>query len=486
MSAEFIKGDFMAVTARSLSEATCRKYGYSIGTDKSGRKCQIADYRDSDGIIVAQKLRYADKTFSVVGAGKKLPLFGQNLWAAGGKRLVITEGEIDALSVAQALGLSWPAVSIPNGADGAKRSVQHAYEYIESFEEVVFMFDMDEPGRAAALECAQILSPGKAKIAELPRKDANEMLKAGEVKALVSAVYQARVYRPDGIVSLDEIEERVLSTATMGAPWPFDGLTEATFGRQIGDVIGLGAGTGVGKTDLVTQVIMNDVMHLGKTCGVLYLEQGVGETGRRIAGKLAGKVFHVPDGSWTQAELVAAWGALKATGRLHLYDSFGAMDWATIKAKILYMIHSLGCEHIFLDHLTALAAAAEDERTALEKIMSEIASIAKDRCVFHYVSHLATPEGKSHEEGGRVSIRHFKGSRSIGFWSHQLYGLERNQQADTPEERSTTYLRCLKDRLTGRGTGKVFELKYDHATGLLSEHGEVEKLKEALDGNTDF
>ena len=38
--------------------------------------------------------------------------------------------------------------------------------------QVVLMFDMDEPGREAAAECAPLFSPGKCAIAELPVKDA--------------------------------------------------------------------------------------------------------------------------------------------------------------------------------------------------------------------------------------------------------------------------------------------------------------------------
>src|SRR5690606_11763508 len=81
----------------------------------------------------------------------------------------------------------------------------------------------------------------------------------------------------------------------------------------------------------------------------------------------------------------------------------------------------------------------------------------------------ATPEGKPHEEGGRVMIRHFKGSRSIGFWSHYMFGLERNQQADDPVERTTTTFRILKDRHTGRATGQTFFLGYDPKEGMLFE-----------------
>jgi twinkle protein len=58
---------------------------------------------------------------------------------------VVTEGEIDAMSVSQAFGNRWPAVSLPNGAQSAKKAIQRSLEYLTSFDEVVLAFDMDEP-----------------------------------------------------------------------------------------------------------------------------------------------------------------------------------------------------------------------------------------------------------------------------------------------------------------------------------------------------
>jgi twinkle protein len=54
--------------------------------------------------------------------------------------------------------------------------------------------------------------------------------------------------------------------------------------------------------------------------------------------------------------------------------------------------------------------------------MKEMAALANElQIIILFVSHLTTPEGKPHEEGGRVTIRHFKGSRAIGFWSHFMF-----------------------------------------------------------------
>lgn len=451
---------------RCLSEEICRKFGYGIAVDKNGKTVQVAQYRDEHGQVVAQKVRTAGKKFSILGDAKAMRLFGQHLWKAGGRRVVVTEGEIDALSVAAATGATWPVVSLPNGAQSARKAIAGQLEWLESFELVVLAFDMDDPGRGAAAECVELFSPGKCAVAELPRKDANEMLVAGEVRELSTLLWQARTFRPDGIVSLEDIEARVLCDPPKGHPWFIPGLTTMTFGRRTGELIGIGAGTGVGKTDLITQQIAYDVFELGLTVGTLFLEQSVGETGRRVAGKVAGKRLHVPDGSWVQEELVAAWGKLKASGKLHLYDSFGAMDWETIKAKVRYMVTALGCQIIYLDHLTALAAAEDDERKALEKILAECASLAQELdFVFVFISHLATPEGKPHEEGGRVTIKNFKGSRAIGFWSHVLIGLERDSQK--PEDPTT--LRVLKERFSGNSTGWTTGLSYDRATGLLHE-----------------
>jgi twinkle protein len=63
-------------------------------------------------------------------------------------------------------------------------------------------------------------------------------------------------------------------------------------------------------------------------------------------------------------------------------------------------------------------------------------------------------------------MKQFQGSRAIGFWSHFMFGMERNQQADDEVERTTTTFRVLKDRYTGRATGATFPLSYERDTGI--------------------
>lgn len=460
-----ITGDYKPLLKRGISEETCRKFGYQVGEYK-GKVVQIAPYHDETGSIIAQKVRFADKGFTVAGDSKAISscLFGSHLWSSG-KKIVVTEGEIDAMSVSQVQGNKWPVVSIPNGAQGAKKSLSKSLEYLSGFEEVILMFDMDEPGREAAAECAELFAPGQCKIATLPLKDPNELLQAGRGEEIIRAIWNAKSYRPDGLVNVIDLREEMKKPTEMGLPWFLEELTKLTYGRRYGEVYGFGAGTGVGKTDLLTQQIAYDITTLHQRVGTIFLEQKPTETGKRIAGKIASRRFHVPESGWTVDELDQAVERLGDS--LTLYDSFGQTEWDVVKGKIRFMAND-GIKLIYIDHLTAMADTA-DEKGSLEQIMKEMAGLAQELgIIIHFVSHLATPEGKPHEEGGRVSIRHFKGSRAIGFWSYFMFGLERDQQAEDPVVRMTTTLRILKDRYTGQATGECIYLGYDRDSGLLS------------------
>jgi len=83
--------------------------------------------------------------------------------------------------------------------------------------------------------------------------------------------------------------------------------------------------------------------------------------------------------------------------------------------------------------------------------------------------HDGIPCRTCREEGGRVTIKQFRGSRGICQWSSFMFALERDQQSDDPAERCKTTFRILKDRYTGRSTGSTFGLTYDRTTGRLNE-----------------
>ncbi len=462
-------GEATALPTRGITLETCDKWGYTKSL-YNGADCYLATYRDLNGRPIAQKVRLQGKEFKFLGDAKNCGLYGMHLWKDGGRMVVVTEGEIDALSVSQLQGNKWPVVSLPKGAAAAKKDIKANLLWLLGFETVVLMFDNDEPGRTAAESCAQLFPIGQAKIARLPLKDASEMLVANRGKECIDAIWQAKEYRPDGIITLDELEEELMKPVEVGSPWPWESLTKLTYGRRPCEVYCLGAGTGVGKTDVFTQIIAQTVTQLKEKCGVIYLEQPPAETVRRIAGKVAKRRFHIPDAQWSRDEFIKIYHSLRDTKLLYMYDHFGSTEWDIIKLRIRYMVTSLGCKHIFLDHLTALAAHAVDERRTLEGLMADVAGMAQElKFCFYVISHLATPDGVPHEEGGRVMVRHFKGSRSIGQWSHFMFGLERDQQADNHTTRHTTTFRILKDRVSGQATGQKMYLMYDADSGDLIE-----------------
>lgn len=481
---------YRSLPDRQLSQVTVEKFGVGIGTDAKGRPVLVAPYYDAAGKLVAQKIRTRDKQFYLIGSLKDALPFGARAFPKTGKKIVVTEGEIDALSMSQAQGNKWPTVSIGCGAGPQIRKyMANHLEYFKGFEEVVLMFDMDEPGRKAAEDAAAVLGP-RAKIASLPLKDASDMLVAGRVEELVNAMWRAEVWKPEGIVAMSDLLDECLKPPEMGLSWPFETLTKLTYGVRTGELYALGAGTGIGKTDFMTQTVSHFVDVHGKSVGYFALEQTPKETALRIGGKFLHRPLHLPDVERTDDEVREAFRV--ADEKVFLYDSFGANDWYSIRDKMEYLYHSFGVQYFFLDHITALAAAIDaDERKGLDKIMESMGSFVKKIPVaIIFISHLATPEGRPHEEGGRVMIRHFRGSRAIGFWAHFMFGLERNQQAEDPQERSLTTFRVLKDRYTGKSVGETFYFTYNFETGMLSESDGLAKSfgfdDEATAGDSQF
>lgn len=465
-----LEGVPVALERRGLTLETTKRWAY-LTTKYKGEPVQVAQYRDPEtGAVVAQKVRFRNKDFIVLGDKKGMGLYGRHLWRDGGKRIIITEGEIDAMTVDQVMNYRWPVVSIPNGAQSARKVLAKNLDWLNKFDQVVLCFDNDDEGRAAIEKCAGLFPPGKAAVVTLPLKDANEMLQARKVKELVNALWEAREYRPDGIVTITDIKDKVLTPPEVGLPWFLPTLTKHTYGRRTGECVAVGAGTGIGKSDFIAEQVKYDLIDLKQPVAVFLFEQTPAESAKIIASKIANKRFYIPDAGWTQDELKETVEQL-AQSRLYLYDHFGVTDWDVIRERIRFLAHSEGVKLFYLDHLTALATGqGDDERVELERIMAEIGSLVKELDIWMlFVSHLATPDGTPHEEGGRVMIRHFKGSRAIGFWSHVMLGMERDQQAADDEDRRTTTIRILKERLTGLATGQTMDVIYNPITGRLTE-----------------
>lgn len=482
-----LSGDPMPLKGRGIHLDTCAHLGYFWSTYAKERgmapePVQVANVRDASGVLVGQKIRFKDKEFRSTGRPQDA-LFGMHKFS-GGLRLVITEGEMDALTVSQIGGNKYPTVSVPTGAKGAVKVIAKHLDWLDNFKEIVLFFDNDKDGRNAVAEVANILPASKVKIASMGQyKDANEALMDNNPKAVLDAIFNAEAYKPDGLLTISDVREKALTPVEMGIPWFLPTLTVKTYGRRTGELVFLGAGTGVGKTDFLTQSMEYDAGELGEKVAGFLLEQDPVDTYKRVAGKRDRVLYHVPDGVDRTEALNKAFDSPSITN-LTLYDSWGVSDWDSIKSKINYLV-TQGYRLFYVDHLTALATGSEnrDEKTELERVTAEMASLCKKHDIWMLVvSHLTTPENGSHEEGARVKIRHFKGSRAIGFWGHFMFGIERNQQSDDEDEKNTALFRVLKDRFTGQSTGLTIPIGYDAETGRQFERADTD-APTSSDGN---
>lgn len=469
-------GTVEALSARRISEDTCRKWGYQVGK-LSGRNAQFAVYRDDAGVPVATKVRYPDKSFVFLGDTKKAGLYGKWLWNGGGKMLVITEGEIDALSVSEAQGNKYPVVSVKTGAKGALKDIKKDYEWVCSFDKVILWFDNDEPGKEAAIACAEALPPGKAHIVKADLKDANEYLKAGRSGDIINLVWRAEAYRPDGIVGGADLWEAVrVEDTTRSIAYPFAGLNSILKGLREGELVTVTAGTGVGKSafvrELAYHLAMTEEEGKRENIGLIFLEESVKRTALGLMALHLNKPIHINRDGVSEEELKEAFSATVGREGVYFYDHFGSTEIDNLLNRIRYLAKGCDCKWIILDHLSIVVSGLEvqDERRAIDEAMTRLRTLVQETGVgLILVSHLRRPSGdKGHEQGGEVSLNQLRGSHAIAQLSDAVISLERNQQAEDEEDRNKTLVRVLKNRFTGE-TGPASMLSYSPQTGRLTE-----------------
>ena len=467
----FIDGEVTGLSKRQITEDTCKKWDYRVG-HYFGRPVQVANYKDNEGSVVAQKIRFANKDFKIIGDSSSMGLFGMHLWKGSYKMVVVTEGELDALSVSQLQQHKWPVVSVPNGAQSAAKSVAKSLEWLEQFETVVFMFDNDEPGIKAAGECASLMSPRKAKIASLPLKDANDMLVANRGGEVIEAMWRAKEYRPDGIVGGTDLWDYITKVDSSEAiSYPFDGLTKMTHGMRKGELVTITAGSGIGKSQICRE-ICHWMLTNGQAVGYIALEESVRRTALGILGIEMSVPLHLKLKEVPEEEVKKAYDSCLSTGKFFTYDHFGSLDSDNLINRIRYMVKGCGCGWIILDHLSIVVSGMGegDERRLIDNTMTRLRSIVEELKIgLVLVSHLKRPEGRGHEEGAATSLSQLRGSAGIAQLSDIVLGLERNQQDES--QKNITLVRVLKNRYTGE-CGLACRLEYNQVTGRLKDSGQ--------------
>ncbi|MBR54411.1 hypothetical protein CMK19_11680 [Candidatus Poribacteria bacterium] len=458
-----LKGSAERLHKRKISEKT-NKF-YQIYRDGDTLRFP---YYDESGILQGVKIKTKQKDFRYEGVPTNT-LFGQHRFPSSGKRIVVTEGELDAASCYEAMG-GWPMVSLPHGAASAKKDIQKQIPLFQGYEEIVLFFDGDDPGRKATEQVASVLPPGKVKIATLQGfKDPSEALQADDAEAIRKAIWDAKPYRPDGIVDGKTLLTTVTTPqAPFDHEYPFQGLNEKLHGIRYGELVTFTAGSGSGKTSIMRHIAA-DLLSKGESVGILELEASNRRTALGLMSTAVGKNLQI--GEHTEEELTEAFSKSIDKWNLFLFDGFGSFEPDLIYNRIEYMATGLECKVIFLDHLSILLSGLDgDERRMIDTTMTKLRSLVERTGVALFlVSHLRRSgnDRTSHEEGGRVSLSSLRGSHSIAQISDSVVALEVDQQSDS--DRKLTTVRTLKNRYSGE-VGVSCRLSYDLNTCRFIEH----------------
>lgn len=437
------------------------------------------------GVAEAHYYPYGEKGWQVRALPKKFywhtavedPLFGRELFNGGGKRIVITEGVIDCLSVAEAhysrYQRFYPVVAVPSAT--TLEGVFKNLSWIRSFQEIVLMLDDDEEGHTATEKILKALNYVKVKVAKLSEKDPNKMLMTHGPESIMTVIYEAESRTPSGIIAPNKLKEAMFAfNKKPSTPYPpeFEGLNEKLEGMRSGEISLIISGTGCGKSTLQREIIYHLLKTTEEKVGLLALEEDPGPIAQKMVGlHLSVNLAH----NKVEDEILdKGFDEILETGRLLLLDHQGAINDNTVMDHLEYMA-LVGCKFIFIDHLTILVSEGTEDlkgNEAQDKVMNDLLKLVK-RYPVHIglVSHLRkspSQNSKSFEQGIMPTLDDIKGSGSVKQISFDIIATSRNLTAEDPLEVCRTEIAVLKGRTKGL-TGRVAPLYYNIKTGRLGK-----------------
>ena len=464
-------GTIAAIQDRRISMETCKRYGVTVesGADGSLSKHHYPYHSQEGTTVVGTKVRnVATKDFYATGDLGTAGLFGQQSFASGGKYITITEGEIDAMAAYEMNG-GFPAVSIRSGANSAVKDIKASLEYLETFDNVVICFDNDEAGIKAANDVLPLFSPRKAKVCTLPLKDAGDMLKANKVREFTKCFWDAKAFKPEGVVSLgdSDVWDKFLKRGTEEVtplPASFGSLNAMMNGGiAAGEVTVIGALTSIGKTTMVYNLVHGMYTESAKKIGCVFLEADVGETVEKLLSVYMGtNIADVPNESRDYNLYHEKYDEMAQSDKLHILDHQGALEADELFAKMQYLVKGLDCDVIILDPLQA--AVTSNENGTIDAFMDKCLKLAKNTGVsIIIVSHMRKPHAKDAHDVGEYDL---KGSGSINQIAFNTILLSRDKMTDDDYARNCTQVQLVKCRRTGR-TGVAGWLFYESNTSRL-------------------
>ena len=374
-----------------------------------------------DGTLVLAKGRKAaDGEKPIPTAAGCMPiLFGWQAMPANARTIIITEGEIDALSWA---GYGHWAVSVPfGGGKGEKQAwIENEFDRLLVFDRVYLSLDMDGPGQEAADEIAARLGRHRCVRVSLPFKDANACLVNGISAAdMQRALDDAAHLDPEGLRRPSDYTERVAKLfwpepdERQGYTVPY-GKLDGKLLFVPGDMTLWTGASGAGKSQVTCDCVPHWIKQGARIC-IASFEMPPARTLKRIV-KQAGNVDRPP------LPYLDSIMAFLDQGLL-IYEKVGKSGVGPLLEIFDYARAKYGCDMFVIDSLLRLGIASDDY-AGQEKAVYDIV----DWTVLHNVhTHLVAHARKGEKGGGPPEIEDVKGASEIGSNAANILTFWRNR-----------------------------------------------------------
>lgn len=479
---------------KKLRAQFLKSFGVKVGLSEQDGKTPILIYYPyrKEGKLVAYKVKLIPqegqkKRIWAIGDMKDVEPFGwREALARGGKRLIITEGEDDAVAVESIMQRYTkeeykdyiPAIiSVPSGAGNAHDVLaKYKKEITGRWKEIILCFDMDKAGEEAVQKCMLVIP--EATTVKLPSKDVNECIIDGYQKAAFDAIsFHSEKPKNSRLVFGDDLHEVAKEQAKFGElSWPYPSLNKLTRGIRLGETIYIGAGVKMGKSELLNDLAAHFIKEHGVKVFMAKPEEANKKTYKLVAGKIVGRRFHDPDVEFDKDAYEEAGKVLK--GKLAMVNLYQHLGWDSLRDDIIAAAH-WGAKAVFIDPITNLTNGmpAGDANAELQKIAQDLAALALDLNIVVFIfCHLKEPEGNiakekrekyyrdgkyiglgtcPHELGGDVLSAQFAGSRAMMRSCNAMLGLEGNKDEALDDNiKNIRNLVLLEDREFGE-TGRI-------------------------------
>lgn len=377
-----------------------------------------------DGVLALAKVRKAEDKASPrpTAANCEPVLFGWQAVSEQSREIILTEGEIDALSWA-AFGREAMSVPFGGGKGGKQKWIENEFDRLARFEKIYLSMDMDKPGDEAAEEIASRLGRHRCYRVKLPHKDANECLVSGvSHDTMVQALSQAESLDPAGLRKPSDFEARVVhlfwpaAEEHIGYTMPHGKLSDKLHFRPSEITLWSGA-SGDGKSQIISDCIAHWIQQRSRIC-LSSLEMSGEQSMRRLMKQLYGLDKPTPH--------AINRGLLWLDQGLLVYDHVGKAGIKGLLEIFDYARAKYGCDQFIIDSLMRLGVA-QDDYNGLEKLVFEIIDWTISNKVH---THLVAHARKGDKDRGAPGTEDIKGPMELGANAFNVLSVWRNRKLD--------------------------------------------------------